>query len=189
MRRVALLSLACLAFVACGVPSDPRPETISEDQIPFDLLAPSTTQAATTLPLATATQTLYMIRGEKLAPVSRTVASPPALGNVLGALIQGTTIAEADNGLRSAINSQANVLSAQISAGVASINLNGAFAGLGLQDQILAVAQLTYTATEMHGVTGVRISLDSVPADMPRGDGSTTKEPLTRSDYSQVAPA
>lgn len=191
MSRLAVFVVILVSITlgaGCGVPADREPASIPEDQIPFDLLGPSTTLTVTTLPVASEPLTLYMIRNDRLAAVTRTVASPPTLGNVLSAVIQGTTDAETANGLRSAVNSQASLLSAQITDGIASVNLNDAFSGLGLQDQILAVAQLTYAATEMSGVTGVRILINSVPADMPRGDGATTKEPLVRSDYVQVAP-
>lgn len=187
LRSVAVLSVVALA--GCGVPTNRKAENIPKDQIPFDLLAPSTTQPATTLPVATTQQTVYMLKGDKLAPVVRVIAAPASTGSVIASLIQGPTDAEHSSGFRTLINTDATLLSAQVVDGVASLNLNDAFAGLTLSDQILALAQLTFTATENPAVTGVRISINSAAVDLPRADGSTTKEPLRRSDYEALRPA
>jgi hypothetical protein len=185
-----LFGSVVLVLSACGVPADDEPHAADLGDDPYGLLAPSTTvQTVTTLPVVTASQQVFMVRDDQLTPVNRTVASPPNLGSVLASLIQGPTDAETSSGVRTAVNSQANVLSAQVANGVATIDLNDAFAGLQLHEQILAIGQIVYTATAMDGVTNVRISIDGTPSSVPRADGSAAIGDLTRADYALVAPA
>jgi spore germination protein GerM len=95
---------------------------------------------------------------------------------------------EAAAGVRTAISNQTRLLSVRIQSAVATIDLSGDFAAIGGRDQILAVAQLVYTATAAQGVLGVRLSLDGKPVEVPRGDGTLTQDPLNPADYSALAP-
>jgi hypothetical protein len=192
MKRayVPFIALLALLLASCGVPADSKPRPIPDNQVPFDLLAPSTTSPpATTAPVATAPVTIFLLGPERLVGVQRTVAAPPSLGTVLASLVQGPTDAEAMQGLRGAINPQTSVLAAQINGDIAVVNVSGAFSGLGVQDQISALAQIVYTATAISGVDGVQIAVNSATVDVPRGDGSTTRDPLRRSDFASLAPA
>ncbi len=51
-----------------------------------------------------------------------------------------------------------------------------------------AVAQIVFTATELNGVSGVRLLVDGEQREWPRGDGSQTAAPLTRFDYPERNP-
>jgi hypothetical protein len=188
-RNIIWVLVLAVVLGACGVPADDKPQAVDIGDDPYGLLAPSTTvQTVTTLPVVTSTQQVFMVRDDRLMPVNRTVASPATLGLVLASLIQGPTDAETSSGVRTSVGSQASVLSAQVSGGVATIDLNDAFSGLQLHAQILAVAQIVYTATAMPGVTSVRISINGTPSSVPRGDGSAAPDALTRADYALVAP-
>jgi spore germination protein GerM len=86
------------------------------------------------------------------------------------------------------VTNQTRLLSVRVQSGVATIDLSGDFAGIGGQEQILALAQLVYTATAAQGVLGVRLSLDSKAVEVPRGDGTLSQEPLGPADYAGLAP-
>lgn len=193
MRRAvvgpALVVVCALTIGACGVPADDGPREIPAGQVPFDLLAPSTSQPETTLPVMTVPATVFVLGPERLVPVTRSIARPPSLGAVLATLIQGPTDAEASAGLRSAVNPQTAVLSSQVVNGTAVVNVSEAFSGIATSDQILALAQLVWTATALPDVTSVQVVLNSVPVEVPRGDGSTTSQALRRNDYAGLAPS
>lgn len=190
MKRVTATALMLiLTLTACGVPADDEPRNIPAGQVPFDLLAPSTTQAATTVPVATLPASVYLVRNNRLTEVTRTVAAPVSLGGVFAALIQGTTDSEAAAGTRSVVSPQTRVLGTEVMGGTATVNLSAdAFLGLGVRDQILALAQLTYTATALSGVDRVQIRINSEDTAVPMADGTLTRDPLTRGDYDRLAP-
>ena len=190
MRRVAAVVVVLAAVVAsCGVATDDGPRALPRSDVPFDLLAPSTTTVSSTTPVAVTTEVpVYLVAGGRLTDVRRLVESPPSLFRALESLLAGPTAEESGAGLRSAVTNQSRLLSVRVQSGVATIDLSGEFAGIGGQEQILALAQLVYTATAAQGVLGVRFSLDSKAVEVPRGDGTLTQEPLGRTDYAGLAP-
>ena len=191
MRSVAGAVVA-LAIVgaACGVATDDSPRALPRRDVPFELLAPSTTTVNSTTPVAVTTEVpVYLVGGSRLVVVRRLVESPPSLFRAIESLLAGPTAEEAGTGLRSAVTNQTRLLSVRVQSGVATIDLSGEFAAIGGRDQILALAQLVYTATSAQGVLGVRLSLDSKEVEVPRGDGTLTQEPLGPADYAGLAPA
>jgi hypothetical protein len=191
MRRVgpAMVAFAILG-AACGVATDDGPRVLPRGDVPFELLAPSTTTVNSTTPVAVTTEVpVYLVGANRLVVVRRLVESPPSLFRAIESLLAGPTAEEASAGLRSAVTNQTRLLSVRVQSGVATIDLSGDFAGIGGQEQILALAQLVYTATAAQGVLGVRLSLDSKAVEVPRGDGTLTQEPLGPADYAGLAPA
>ncbi len=189
-RRIAgALSIIVLG-AGCGVATDDSPHALPRDDVPFELLAPSTTTVSSTTPVAVTTEVpVYLVGAGRLVVVRRLVESPPSLFRSIESLLAGPTAEEAGAGLRSAVTNQTRLLSVRVQSGVATIDLSGEFAGIGGQEQILALAQLVYTATAARGVLGVRLSLDSKPVEVPRGDGTLSQEPLGPADYAGLAPA
>jgi hypothetical protein len=182
MRRTAAAALLLLA-VSCGVSTDSGPRTLPRSAVPFDLLKPTST-VRRTAPVAVTTEVpVYLVGGQRLVVVRRLVESPPSLFRALESLLAGPTAEEAGMGLRSAVTNQTRLLSVRVQSGVATIDLGGEFATIGGQDQILAVAQLVYTATGAKGVFGVKLSLDGRPVEVPRGDGTLSDQPLKPADY------
>jgi hypothetical protein len=188
--RALALVLAAVTLVACGVPSDSGPRPLPRDGVPFDLLAPgSSAVTSSTLVAVTTDVPIALIGTDRLAVVRRLVEAPPSLFRIIEALLAGPTAEESALGLRTAIINQTRLLSVRIQSGVATIDLSGDFAAIGGQEQILALAQLVFTAASAQGVLGVRLSLDGKPVEVPRGDGTLTQEPLRPSDYAAIAPA
>jgi hypothetical protein len=191
MRRRVLVALAVVVLGgACGIATDDGPRVLPRNDVPFELLAPSTTTVNSTTPVAVTTEVpVYLVGANRLVVVRRLVESPPSLFRAIESLLAGPTAEEAGAGLRSAVTNQTRLLSVRVQSGVATIDLSGDFASIGGQDQILALAQLVYTATAAQGVLGVRFSLDSKAVEVPRGDGTLTQEPLGPTDYAGLAPA
>ena len=188
--RVAAGVVSCVVsailLAACGIPTDDKPRTIPSDQVPFDLLATSTTSPATTAQPQTESIDVYLIRDAKLTTMKRNVAAPPTVGSALAALIQGPR-ADTEPGLTSAVKST-EVQGAQVSASVATVSVTPAFAQRPLEEKIWALAQIVYTATAISDVESVQVVSDNSPIDVPRGDGSETRGLLKRSDYAKLAP-
>lgn len=175
-------------FTACGVPSDEAPRKLALDDVPAELLAPAPTALATTTTVpGTVPAAIFLLRDDRLVPVERKVDSPPALRRVLGALLGGPTDEEAGGGLRSAISAQTALISVLVDGGVARVDLTGSFADIGGQEQILAVAQLVFTATTVEGVSGVQFALDGQPVEVPRADGTLTPGPLGQVHFASLA--
>jgi hypothetical protein len=183
-----VLVAALVLLAGCRVPDDSSPREIPPDQVPFDLLAPSSTVPPVTSPVATVDGTIFLDMTDHLVAVKRSVPAPLSLGTLLAALVQGPTQDEAGKGYTSSVGPQASVLSAQVTDSTAIIDISDAFSGIGVQEQIVGLAQIVYTATELPGVQNVRIQLNSQPASVPRGDGAATTDPLTRADYPLLAP-
>ncbi len=53
-------------------------------------------------------------------------------------------------------------------------------------DQLKALAQLVCTFTEQRGVGQVQFSVSGSSAEVPRGDGSSTSDPVSRLDYTDL---
>lgn len=186
-RARALLATGLLCLLAgCGVPADPGPRSIPAEQVPFGLLGTTTTTTAAPAP-ATTTAVVFLVDGERLAPVRRQVPAPATPTAVVAALAAGPTPAEAAAGLRSAPVTGAAL--AQVAAGTVTVPLDRDFAAVGLHEQVLALAQLVYTITELPGIGGVQFSVDGQPAEIPTADGPTKTGAATRADFAAVGPA
>jgi len=131
---------------------------------------------------------VYYIQADRLAPVKRRVSPPVTVEKVLQKLFAGPTTAEDVGGLRSAISPDTDILGAPIEARITTVNVSKNFA-FGLPtDQIMAVAQVVFTAVEIPGVTGVLFAENGRRQEVPQGDGSSTSAPLGRASYPQVTP-
>ena len=188
MRRLAPVFLALL-LTACGVPQDQEPRALSKDGVPFGLLSTSTTQTTVVVDEPSALAVVYFVRDDRLIPVQRQVRAPASSGRLLDALLEGPSEAESEAGFRTAISSEARVRDVTTSAGVVTIELTDEFVEVAGQDQILALAQIVFTATETDATGAVRFRLAGEPVEVPRGDGTLTSAPLTRADYAALAPA
>jgi spore germination protein GerM len=189
--RIATLVAGVVALVAaagCSAPVDSGPKTLRAASIPEALRSPSST-TSTSVPSGESEEvTVYYIQGDRLAPVKRLVSPPVTVEKVLQKLFAGPTTAEAVGGMRSAISPDTDILGAPIEARIATVNVSKNFA-FGLPtDQIMAVAQVVFTAVEIPGVTGVLFAENGRRQEVPEGDGSSTSAPLGRASYPQVTP-
>ena len=69
-----------------------------------------------------------------------------------------------------------------------TIDVGASFADLGGQSQIVAAAQVVFTATALPGVTAVSLTVGGQQTQVPTADGSLSHGPLTRADYAGIGP-
>jgi spore germination protein GerM len=187
---VAAVVVAAVALAGCGVPPDDQATLAARDSVPFDLLGQAPSVTATTLPFAqTEKATLFLVQGERLAPVQRELPAPVSVESVLEALAAGPTTTEVQLGLRTALLSTPGLVrSGGVSGGIATIDLGQPFSEIAGRDQIVALAQIVSTVTGLPGVGRVRFTLDGQPVGILRGDGAVTTETVSRDDYATLAP-
>jgi spore germination protein GerM len=79
-------------------------------------------------------------------------------------------------------------LNATDTAGVATVDLGGNFGQLAGAGQVLAVAQIVFTVTELAGIHAVAFTLDGQAIAVPAANGAQVDTPVTRSQYASLAP-
>ncbi|MGH9010748.1 MAG: GerMN domain-containing protein [Acidimicrobiia bacterium] len=194
MRRPKAAGLVAVVvavgLAGCGVPPDDSATLAAPASVPFDLLGQAPSVTATTLQFAqTEKATLFLVQGERLAPVQRELPAPVSVESVLEALVAGPTSTEVQLGLRTALLTTPGLMrSGGVSGGIAIIDLGQPFTEIAGRDQIVALAQIVSTVTGLPGVGRVRFTLDGIPVGILRGDGAVTTETVSRDDYATLAP-
>jgi hypothetical protein len=186
VRRLAAGLVAAAFFVAgCGVPTDGHPRSIDPDNVPFGLLdlAPATT---TTSPGPADSIEVFLVGGDRLLAVRRSVPDATSLQARLDALLMGATEQEAQLGLRTALAFSSGLVS-EISGSTARIDFGEAF-GVPDPEQVLAIAQIVFTATAMDGIDRVAFFVRGRPVEAPAQDGTLRSEPFMRGDFALLAP-
>ena len=185
---VAVLVMA-LSYSACGIPSNGDATTVAPSDVPFGLAVAG---PATTSPVASRAGevvAIYLIRGDRLVAAPRRVSGQPDLDRMLRLLAEGPTDEEAAGGVRSVLVAPHLLVSSEVVRGTALVEIAPAFTALAATEQLLAIAQMVFTATERPGVGQLRLTAGGVPIEIPRGDGSLTIEPVTREDYGALRPS
>jgi len=186
---VAVGLAAVVGGVGCGIPPDKEATLAAPESVPFDLLGQAPSVTATTLPFAqTEKATLFLVQGERLAPVQRELPAPVSVDTILEALAAGPTTTEIQLGLRTALLASGLMKSGGVSGGIATIDLGQPFTEIAGRDQIVALAQIVSTVTGLPGVGRVRFTLDGQPVGILRGDGAVTTDTVSRDDYATLAP-
>jgi spore germination protein GerM len=191
-RLVALTALAALAFAAsaCGVRDDDEPRSLAADEVPYGLLAEAsaTTTSQPTPSVPKEPAVVYFVEpSEHLVKARRDVNRPPTVAKALTSLLFGVQQDEAANGWRSAIDPTASIQARAVDPSTYVVDLSPEFAQGSTSEQLLRIAQIVYTATEIPGVTGVRFTLNGTPIQAPTPTGSTS-EPVGRDAYQEYAP-
>jgi spore germination protein GerM len=185
-RPLAWLAAGLLCLLTgCGVPADPNPRSIPDEEVPFGLLGTTTT--ATTRPAPTSRAVVFLVEGDRLVAVRRQVPAPATPDAALGAVAAGPTPPEAAAGLRTALVTGVGL--ARVAAGTATVRLDRDFVAADPSEQILALAQLVYTITELPGIRGVQFAFDGQPAEVPTAQGRLKAGAVSRADFAAIGPA
>jgi spore germination protein GerM len=188
-RPGLLLAVGLILAGGCSVPVDSGPKTLRAASIPADLREQTSSTTTTILSTGESEEvTVYFILNDRLAPMKRRVTPPVTVEKVLQKLFAGPTTAEQLNGYRTAISPDTTVLGAPIEARIATVNVSKNFAFGQVPEQIIAYAQVVFTAVDVAGVTGVLFALKGNRQEAPQGDGSSQSAPLSRAAYPQVTP-
>ena len=132
----------------------------------------------------------YLLRDGRVAPVSRTVESSPAVARAsLEALLEGPTTEERAGGLASAIPEGTTLRDVAIADRVATVDLSGSFDdGGGSASMLGRVAQVVATLTRFPTVERVAFRLDGEPVTAIGGEGVVVDPPIGRLAIEQQTP-
>ena len=183
---VTVLLLSGLA--ACGVRGQHDATKVDAEDVPFDLLEPGTTTIPEPPRLPAPDEVVEICfldpQGQlvpllvaapsdrSLGPITNLLANPP-IANLFGVKLS-TAVAEPEQ------------LSVTRDRGAADVALDQGFTEMPADAQLAAIAQLVCTLTAQPGVGEIGFSLDGVPVEVPRADGSLTRDPVVRSDYDRL---
>lgn len=179
-RSAAAAPLLIAALVGCGVTPDDGPRTIDPPGNPFRAHN-SPTPATGAFP-----HTLYLVKDNKLVPVTRHVDTAPTPDSLVAALLAGPTTSERDQGITSALPGSAIVLAVRVNGSTATVELAVPVDRVPRTDEVLAYAQLVCTLTNHRGIAGVTFTRDGKPIGIPRADGSLSQGALTTADYTAL---
>lgn len=179
MTRVSLAILASVLLCACGVPLDAEPQPFEVELVPpveVDRAEPGELAAAS----------LFLVRDGQVVAVTRDLSSPAGAVAVIGSLLEDTTDPEERAGLRTSIPVGTELLAVRRENSTLVLNLTRDFAAVGGEEEILAVAQIVLTATNLEGIESVAFELDGVPTDVPLASGALSDEPVAAGDYREL---
>lgn len=174
-RWAAVITLGLLA--SCGFPTQNGPSRAVEEQ-PASLITEPEGGRPTLEPV-----TLWFVRDDQLAPITRRVPAPTDVASVLSVLVAGVSKTEGELGVRSAIPAPEMVVDAELSAGRADVRLSADFLDIPAGDQVMALGQIVYTLTDMRGVGRVRFIIDDAPVVIPLPSGDSTEDSVSRDDF------
>lgn len=178
-----------VALVSCGVPTETDADLAEPDGVPFGLLDEDRQPVTGGNPSGRATIEIYLYAEDRdmLVPVVRLV-DRGSIAAAITELERGSTDAESELDLRSPLTEVDAIDDVEINGGVATIDLSESFSDIRGSDQLIAIAQLVFTATARPGIGQVNFTQGGLPIEIPRGDGSLTGGTVTRDDYSTLAP-
>lgn len=171
-----MLVVVALLVTACGVPLDAAPEVIAVDlgDMPeLDLPVGDDLEAVT----------FYLIEQGNLVPVTHELPIPVEAGAVAGFLVEGIDPTQKGSGLRTSIPTGTRVLTVDDENGVVRVNLSRDFAAVGGEEELLAVAQVVLTLTDLDDVGAVAFELEGVATDVPLPNGALSDDPVGADDY------
>ncbi len=181
MRRVTVLLATAVALAACGVDPQAEPEDVAIAPVLSSPASPTRTSAGPTV-------LLWFLEGDRLAPVGR-AASGTGPATALDLLADGPTPEESAEGLSTALFTPQPlaVVDGGQSGSTLTVAVSPAFVNVSGDNQLRAVAQVVWTATEFAGVEEVRFVSEDGPLEVPTDEG-LTDDPVEREDYASVAP-
>jgi spore germination protein GerM len=187
-RGWALLAVALLP--ACGFGAQGIDHPVDDDDVPYDLLAPSTTTTTSAPPPATTTTlawrtNLWFVRGDHLEPVTRQLRIQPAVPLVLTQLLRGPAAADPAS-VRTALEPDDASAADEPTGGALTVDLGADFGTRPSSEQILALGQLVFTVTEVPGVGRVIFRIDGAELDVPLPNGQLAAGSVSRDDYASL---
>lgn len=183
-RLVQSVGVALAMLTAsCGFPAEDSPTAIEDDT------ATSSSTVGTGSVVATEEITVWFVRGDLLVSRARDAASPITAQAAIDALGAGCTPGETSSGLRSAIPTPAMLVTAELTRGIATVDLAPEFSDVAPGDQVLALGQVVYTLTDLPGVGRVRFQISGDAVSVPLPDGTSTDDSVSRDDFSSLTTA
>ena len=189
-RALCLLALA-VSLAGCGVTSQASPSRVTSHDLAAagqPTTAPQAT-ASTQVPGAAGEVDVYFLRAQRLVAVPRTVDLVDVPGPAIQALLAGPSEEELGDRITTAIPSGTPTLDVTVVSGIAVVGVPPQFDSLSVPEQILVVAQLTYTLTGIHGIVGLQLTDHGTLVDVPNGSGELSNGPVYRADFGALGSA
>jgi hypothetical protein len=132
---------------------------------------------------------VYLIHGDKLQRVTRSVSPGKGMTPVLEALTAPLDEVELANGLRTAVPTTTQALAGTVTnEGTARIAVPPGFDRLSVREQQYAMAQLVFTVTANTLASDVVLVNGSRVVAVPDARGMLAAHPVSRQDYAELAP-
>lgn len=134
---------------------------------------------------------VYFIHGDQIAVAHRTVtATQQTATAAMTELLAGPNATDSASGLATAIPAASRLLGINISGGLATVDLTGAFAsGGGTASMTDRLAQVTFTLTQFATINGVVFHLDGKAVSVFSSEGIILDHPATRAGFESITPA
>jgi hypothetical protein len=172
-----------LAAGGCALTPQTEPDPVL---LPTPAAAASTAGPQPGVPLS---MQVYLIHGDRLQRVTRTVDPGQGIDPVLQALTAPLDEIELANGLRTAVPTTTRPLPATVTdQGTARIAVPPGFDRLSIREQQYAMAQLVFTITADTLASDVVLVNGNRVIPVPDAHGELAVHPVTRQDYAALAP-
>lgn len=177
-----LVVVAGLALSACSIGTQSGP-------VPVSAPTASTTTTGPSRQGVPLTVQVYLVQGDHLARLTRTVPPGAGLEPSFVGLAAPVTPTMAASGIRSALPIASTPLHGVVDDnGVARIELPTGFERISVHEQSLAMAQLVFTVTANSLAQSVQLVQGSRSLPMPDPSGQLVTRPVTRVDYAAYNP-
>jgi len=192
--RLAAHVVVVLSLTAgCGgLRAEESDHPLAEDEVPYDLLAAPAPTTTTSTPQSTTSTTLpwrtnlWYVAGDRIVPAPRQLRAQPEVAQVLRLLLRGPS----DDDLplvRSALDIGDATAPFPPVGGALTIELAADFGARSSSEQILALAQLVFTVTEVPGVGRVVFRIGGADLAVPLPNGQLAQGSVSRDDYAVLA--
>lgn len=176
------VSVAGAVLGACGIPTDTKARDITGIDVQQDA-APSDADAADASPMR-----IYLTNNNRLAGVNRARGAGPE--DAIKALLAGPTQTESKAGLGTSIPPGTELLAPprRLGDGSLLIDVSRNLFAVDGEAQTKALAQIVFTAMDVDGVTGVRVTVEHEPHAWNTSDGRRSDGALTKFDFPVLNP-
>ena len=182
LLRTQLLIFVLIGMYGCTLGPQDHPVAIDTTTSPAGPTSPPGTAPAQQL-------SVFLVRDGRLVEVKRSGGeASDQLSAALAALVRPASKAERAAGLRTALPARTTQIAWRAEDSTIVVTLPSEFEGLTTAEQVMAIAQLVYTATQNSDAEQVGFSLGEGHIEAPVGDGRLVARPVTRQDYQRVAP-
>jgi hypothetical protein len=181
--RIAALILAGLLLGGCGVSAEDEPHAVDLPRRPLTSSSPS---AGDPGPAGEVAEVLCLVRDGRLVQTVRRIESVPTAQRQADDLVAGPTDAEREVGLTTALAGLSLAVEFPNGTSLAQVEVTEADEANARNDEMIAYAQIVCTLTAREDVGSVVFTRGSERLEVPRADGSLSREPLYSSDFSSL---
>ncbi len=180
----AMVSVVAISCTSCGIGPQATAQRLDPARVPFHLLSPASTIPAP--PTSGATVEVYFEGLGGLVQAPRRTGGLADVATALSELSRGPDAAESAAGVTSPASAASPIRLGSLRGGIATVDVPASFATLGGQEEVIAAAQIVFTATAVAGVSAVSLTVAGQPAEVPTEDGTLASGPLTRTQYAAL---